>query len=36
MMWSSRLATRPEKRLGTDELWDSAEKALGDALQAVV
>ena len=26
------LATRPEKRLGGDELWDKAEKALGDAL----
>ncbi|MDR3477632.1 MAG: threonine--tRNA ligase [Gammaproteobacteria bacterium] len=27
-----RLATRPEKRLGNDELWDRAEKALADAL----
>ncbi len=26
------LATRPEKRLGTDDLWDKAEKALADAL----
>ena len=26
------LATRPEKRLGTDELWDKAEAALGQAL----
>ena len=26
------LATRPAKRLGTDELWDKAEKALADAL----
>jgi threonyl-tRNA synthetase len=26
------LSTRPEKRLGTDEMWDKAEKALGDAL----
>jgi threonyl-tRNA synthetase len=26
------LATRPEKRLGTDDLWDKAEKALGQAL----
>jgi len=26
------LSTRPEKRLGTDELWDKAEKALADAL----
>lgn len=27
-----RLATRPEKRLGSDELWDHAEKSLGEAL----
>ena len=26
------LSTRPEKRLGTDEVWDSAEGALGQAL----
>jgi threonyl-tRNA synthetase len=26
------LSTRPEKRLGTDEMWDKAEKALSDAL----
>jgi threonyl-tRNA synthetase len=26
------LATRPEKRLGTDDLWDKAEAALGKAL----
>src|SRR5437867_3084820 len=26
------LSTRPVKRLGTDELWDKAEKALADAL----
>jgi threonyl-tRNA synthetase len=26
------LATRPEKRLGTDDLWDKAEKALAQAL----
>lgn len=26
------LSTRPEMRLGSDELWDSAEKALEDAL----
>ena len=26
------LSTRPEKRLGSDELWDKAEKALRDAL----
>jgi threonyl-tRNA synthetase len=27
-----RLATRPEKRIGTDALWDSAEEALREAL----
>jgi len=26
------LSTRPEKRLGTDEMWDKAEKSLADAL----
>jgi threonyl-tRNA synthetase len=26
------LSTRPERRLGTDEMWDQAEKALADAL----
>jgi len=26
------LSTRPERRLGTDEMWDKAEKALSDAL----
>lgn len=26
------LATRPEKRMGTDEYWDMAEKALADAI----
>src|SRR5260370_17440391 len=26
------LSTRPEKRLGSDELWDKAENALADAL----
>jgi threonyl-tRNA synthetase len=29
-----RLATRPEMRAGSDETWDKAEKALGDALRA--
>jgi len=29
-----RLSTRPEKRVGSDELWDSAEQALKDALNA--
>lgn len=28
-----RLATRPDKRLGTDALWDKAEFALGEALR---
>ncbi len=27
-----KLSTRPEKRVGADELWDKAEKALADAL----
>ncbi|MCW8194177.1 threonine--tRNA ligase [Proteobacteria bacterium 005FR1] len=29
-----KLSTRPEKRVGTDEDWDRAEKALADALDA--
>ncbi|SUD89794.1 threonine--tRNA ligase [Psychrobacter phenylpyruvicus] len=29
-----KLSTRPEKRVGADELWDAAEKALADALDA--
>lgn len=29
-----RLSTRPEKRVGSDEIWDKAEKALGDALDS--
>ncbi len=29
-----KLATRPEKRLGTDQQWDDAEKALADALRS--
>ncbi len=29
-----RLATRPEKRIGEDALWDEAERALSDALVA--
>jgi threonyl-tRNA synthetase len=28
-----RLATRPEKRLGNDELWDHAEQALAESLR---
>ncbi len=29
-----RLSTRPEKRVGSDALWDKAEQALKDALEA--
>lgn len=29
-----RLSTRPEQRVGSDESWDKAEKALADALNA--
>ncbi|WP_347332338.1 threonine--tRNA ligase [Marinimicrobium locisalis] len=29
-----RLSTRPEKRVGSDESWDKAEKALAEALNA--
>ena len=29
----TKLATRPEKRLGTDEMWDRYEKALGEAVE---
>lgn len=29
-----KLSTRPEKRVGTDESWDIAEKALADALDS--
>ena len=29
-----KLATRPEKRVGSDAVWDKAEKALADALNA--
>ncbi len=28
-----RLSTRPEQRVGSDEVWDKSEKALADALQ---
>ena len=31
--YSVKLATRPEKRVGSDELWDAAEKALADACE---
>ncbi len=30
-----KLATRPEKRIGSDELWDSAENSLAEALKTV-
>lgn len=30
-----KLSTRPEKRVGADELWDKAEKALADVLDEV-
>ncbi|MBT1449757.1 threonine--tRNA ligase [Glaciecola sp. XM2] len=29
-----KLSTRPEKRVGSDEIWDKSEKALADALTA--
>jgi threonyl-tRNA synthetase len=29
-----RISTRPEQRVGSDEVWDKAEKALMDALQS--
>jgi len=29
-----RLSTRPEQRVGSDEVWDKSEKALADALDA--
>ncbi|MET4693483.1 threonine--tRNA ligase [Endozoicomonas lisbonensis] len=29
-----KLSTRPEKRVGSDEIWDKAEKALSEALDA--
>jgi threonyl-tRNA synthetase len=28
-----KLSTRPEKRIGSDEIWDKSEKALADALK---
>ena len=30
-----KLSTRPEKRVGSDEVWDKAEKALGDVLAQI-
>ncbi|MCF2904458.1 threonine--tRNA ligase [Octadecabacter sp. CECT 8868] len=32
--WSIKLSTRPEKRIGSDEVWDRMEEALGDACKA--
>jgi len=29
----TKLSTRPEKRIGSDEMWDKTEKALADALK---
>ncbi len=29
-----KLSTRPEKRIGSDEIWDKSEQALAEALQA--
>ncbi len=29
-----KLATRPKERIGSDEVWDRAEKALAEALDA--
>jgi threonyl-tRNA synthetase len=29
-----KLSTRPEKRIGTDEMWHRAEQALAEALEA--
>ncbi|GAM63449.1 threonyl-tRNA synthetase [Vibrio ishigakensis] len=31
-----KLSTRPEQRVGSDEIWDKAEKALEDALKATI
>ncbi|WP_370231797.1 threonine--tRNA ligase [Cognatishimia sp.] len=32
--WTIKLSTRPEKRIGSDEVWDRMEEALGDACKA--
>ena len=32
--WTIKLSTRPEKRIGSDEVWDRMEQALGDACRA--
>ena len=33
-MYKRQLSTRPNNRVGSDEIWDRAEKALADALNA--
>lgn len=35
LKYEAKLSTRPEKRLGTDELWDRAEGALKQALESM-
>jgi threonyl-tRNA synthetase len=35
LQYTAKFATRPEVRVGTDELWDQAESALRSALEAV-
>ena len=32
--WAIKLSTRPEKRIGSDEIWDQLETALGNACKA--
>ena len=32
--WAIKLSTRPEKRIGSDEIWDHLETALGNACKA--
>ena len=32
--WSIKLSTRPEKRIGSDDVWDKLEAALGNACKA--
>lgn len=32
--WAIKLSTRPEKRIGSDEVWDTLEEALGNACKA--
>lgn len=35
LRYHAKFATRPEQRVGTDELWDRAEAILRDALEAI-